>query len=160
MVKIEDILKLKKEGKLEEARDGILKLLESKQNDSQLLLQAAFIHDQLGYAPQAITFYKQALELGLEKEERKEALLCLGSSYRAVGLYDEARETLEIGMSEYPNENVFYIFFALTLYNLDDADLAMEIVLTKLLETTSDQSILKYKKALEFYASRLDETFN
>jgi len=159
-MKIEDILKLKKEGNLEEARDGILNLLESNPNDSEILLQAAFIHDQLGYTPQAITFYQQALDSNLEEDDRKEALLCLGSSYRAVGLYDEARETLEIGMSEYPNENVFYIFFALTLYNLDEADLAMEIVLTKLLETTSDKSILKYKNALEFYASRLDETFN
>ncbi|WP_054754753.1 tetratricopeptide repeat protein [Piscibacillus salipiscarius] len=110
--------------------------------------------------PQAIGFYKQALELGLEGEMRRDALLCLGSSYRAVGLYEQARETLEIGMSEYPDYNAFYIFFAMTLYNLGDTDLAMEFVLKKLLETTDDESIKQFSRALDFYASRLDEVFN
>ncbi|MGM8214911.1 tetratricopeptide repeat protein [Bacillaceae bacterium W0354] len=157
---IEEVIKLKKEGSLNQARELVIKLLENDKNNSKLLLQAGLLHDQLGYTPQAITYYKQALDSGLDNDNRKKALLCLGSSYRAVGLYEEAKETLEIGMSEYPHDNAFYIFFAMTLYNLDETDLAMEIILTKLLETTKDQSILDYKQALQFYASRLDEVFN
>lgn len=48
----------------------------------------------------------------------------------------------------------------MTLYNMDESDLAMEIVLSKLLETTKDENILKHKEEFSFYASRLDELFN
>lgn len=157
---LEKVKRLKQAGKLDEARDLALKLLEDDGVNAELLLETAYIHDQNDMEPQAIGFYKQALDLGLDGEPRRDALLALGSSYRAVGLYEQARETLEIGMSEYPDHNAFYIYFAMTLYNLGDTDLAMEIVMTKLLETTDDASIKKYSRALEFYASRLDEVFN
>lgn len=157
---MEKFQQLINEEKFEEARELILKILDEDPNNKDVLLEAGFLHDKLGYTPQAITFYNQALENGIEGEKRKELLLSLGSSYRAVGLYEQARETLEIGMSDYPNYIPFYIFFAMTLYNLGDTDLAMEILITKLLETTNDEDVLKYKNALSFYASRLDETFN
>lgn len=157
---MEKFQQLINEEKFEEARELILKILDEDPNNKDVLLEAGFLHDKLGYTPQAITFYNQALENGIEGEKRKELLLSLGSSYRAVGLYEQARETLEIGMSDYPNYTPFYIFFAMTLYNLGDTDLAMEILITKLLETTNDEDVLKYKNALSFYASRLDETFN
>lgn len=73
---------------------------------------------------------------------------------------ENAKEAFEIGMSEFPAANEFYIYFAMTLYNMDESDLAMEIVLSKLLETTKDENILKHKEEFSFYASRLDELFN
>ncbi|WP_194840900.1 tetratricopeptide repeat protein [Filobacillus milosensis] len=157
---VDKLKSLRQANQLDEARKLALSLLEDHPHDPDILLQTAYIHDQQDMAPQAISFYKQALEHDLNLEDRREALLCLGSSYRAVGLYELARETLEIGMSEYPDYNAFYIFFAMTLYNLDDTDLAMEFLMTKLLETTDDESIKAYSRALEFYSSRLDEVFN
>ncbi len=154
------VKELRQEGQLNEAREMAMELLKEDNQNAELLLETAFIHDQSDMEPQAITFYKQALDVGLEGNQRRDALLSLGSSYRAVGLYEQARETLEIGLSEYPDYNAFYIFFAMTLYNLGDTDLAVEILMTKLLETTNDQSIKAYQRALEFYASRLDEVFN
>ncbi|GEL78426.1 tetratricopeptide repeat protein [Tenuibacillus multivorans] len=157
---LKKLRQIRQNGQVEEARELASSYLENDPDHPQLLLETAFIYDQSDMEPQAITYYKQALENGLEDNDRRNALLSLGSSYRAVGLYENARETLEVGMSEYPDYNAFYIFFAMTLYNLGDSDLAMEILMTKLLETTDDESIQAYKKALAFYASRLDEVFN
>lgn len=45
----------------------------------------------------------------------------------------------------------------MTLYNLGEYDKAMEILLKILSETSSDESIKNYKKAIMFYSDKLDE---
>ncbi|RPF54013.1 tetratricopeptide repeat protein [Aquisalibacillus elongatus] len=157
---VDELKQLQKEGKIQEAIQKATTYLEEHPNDGKVLLETAYLHDRHDMDPQAVQYYQSALETELEDLDRRDALLALGSTYRAVGLYENARETLEIGMSEFPDYNAFYVFFAMTLYNLGDTDLAMEIVMTKLLETTDDESIKQYSRALEFYASRLDEVFN
>ncbi|MDQ0352563.1 tetratricopeptide (TPR) repeat protein [Alkalibacillus filiformis] len=160
MTQRQNALKLKEEGNFSEAQPIFAELVQSHPEDHETLLAAAYVHEQLEMFPQAITFYQQALDLSLNEGERKEALLRLGISYRAVGLYDKAKETLEVGMSEYPSYNPMYVYFAFTLYNLGDYDLAMEIMAQKLLETTRDEDLVKHQEFIEFYASCLDETFN
>ncbi|WP_162297920.1 tetratricopeptide repeat protein [Halalkalibacillus sediminis] len=157
---LEQAIMYRKEGQLEQAKKLIMQALQEQPNDPYTLLEAGYVHDQMELAPQAINYYEQALDNGLFGDHRKDGLLCLGSSYRAVGLYEKAKETLEIGMSEFPSCNEMYIFFAMTLYNLGDYDLAMEILLSKLAETSSDGGIQKYEEAIKFYSTRLDETFN
>ncbi|MDV2581291.1 tetratricopeptide repeat protein [Alkalibacillus haloalkaliphilus] len=156
----QEAFRLKEEGKFSEAQSIFAELVQNYPDDHQVLIAAAYVHEQLEMFPQAITFYQQALDLELSEEERKEALLRLGISYRAVGLYDKAKETLEVGMSEYPSYNPMYVYFAFTLYNIGDYDLAMEIMAQKLLETTNDEDLVKQQELIEFYASSLDETFN
>jgi hypothetical protein len=48
----------------------------------------------------------------------------------------------------------------MTLYNLQEHRRAMELLLRCLLDTTGDDAILGYKKAIAFYAERLDETWD
>lgn len=47
----------------------------------------------------------------------------------------------------------------MTLYNLGEHKAAMEILLQCLTETTMDQDILSYKRAIEFYSDKLDTTW-
>ncbi|MBR7553720.1 tetratricopeptide repeat protein [Allobacillus sp. GCM10007491] len=151
---------LKQNGHLQSAREEITRLAEEQAKNPSILFEAGLLHKDLEMMSQAITYFNQALELDLSEDIRKNSLFHLGASYRAVGLYENAKEAFEIGMSEFPAANEFYIYFAMTLYNMDESDLAMEIVLSKLLETTKDENILKHKEEFSFYASRLDELFN
>lgn len=151
---------LKQNGHLQSAREEITRLAEEQEKNPSILFEAGLLHKNLEIMPQAITYFNQALELDLLEDIRKNSLFHLGACYRAVGLYENAKEAFEIGMSEFPAANEFYIYFAMTLYNMDESDLAMEIVLSKLLETTKDENILKHKEEFSFYASRLDELFN
>ncbi|GAA0466858.1 tetratricopeptide repeat protein [Alkalibacillus silvisoli] len=160
MDQLQEAIRLKNEGNLKEAQPLLAELANEHKEDQKVLLVAAEVHEKLELFPQAITFYQQALEFDLNEEYRKKALLHLGISYRAVGLYEQARETLEVGMSEFPSSNPFYIYFAMTLYNLGDSDLAMEIMAQKLIETTKDSELINHRGLIEFYASCLDETFN
>ncbi|WP_027965137.1 tetratricopeptide repeat protein [Halalkalibacillus halophilus] len=156
---LENILKFKENSQWEDAQKLILEVLEQEQN-SEVYFHAGDIHEKLEMFPQAITYYKQALEEAENLDLREEILLSLGRSYRSVGLYDLAVETLEIGMSEFPTNNKMSVYFAMALYNQGDPDLAMEIIIQKLLETTQDQSLKEEQELIEFYASCLDETFS
>ena len=55
----------------------------------------ASAHDRRGEEAEAIPFYRRALALGLDGENRKGALLGLGSSLRNVGQAAEAVELLQ-----------------------------------------------------------------
>jgi hypothetical protein len=61
-------------------------------------------------------------------------------------------------LREFPQSRPLLIFLALALYNTQKHKEAMEIVLTNLLETTSDEALQYYKRGLLYYASHLDET--
>ncbi len=47
----------------------------------------------------------------------------------------------------------------MTLYNLSEHGRAMELLLKCLIETTKDEEILSYKRAIEFYSDKLEETW-
>ncbi|NWQ41069.1 hypothetical protein MLOOGBEN_10220 [Bacillus sp. EB106-08-02-XG196] len=48
----------------------------------------------------------------------------------------------------------------MVLYNVEEHHRAMEILLTCLIDTTSDEDILHYKKAIHFYSDKLDKTWS
>ncbi|HEX6800472.1 MAG TPA: hypothetical protein VF116_22360 [Ktedonobacterales bacterium] len=47
----------------------------------------------------------------------------------------------------------------MTLYNTHQYREAMELVLTNLLETTTDEKLQYFKRPLEYYAHHLDQTW-
>ena len=47
----------------------------------------------------------------------------------------------------------------MTLYNLEEYQQAMEVLLLCLVNTTSDDEIRNYEKAIRFYADKLNETW-
>jgi hypothetical protein len=63
-------------------------------------------------------------------------------------------------METFPHKRAFQVFLSMTLYNLHRHHEAMELLLTNIAETTSDDSILSYKRAILFYAPQLDQTWN
>jgi thioredoxin-like negative regulator of GroEL len=105
----------------------------------------------------AIPYYREAIENGLDGEDRHECLICLGSSLRVIGEDKEAIEVLESAVAEFPHHNSARVFLALAYYSNDRPDQAISELLALLLETTSDQDILAYADVLEYYKDNLDE---
>jgi hypothetical protein len=62
-------------------------------------------------------------------------------------------------LSEFPQSRPLQVFLSLALYNTQQYKEAMELALTNLLETTSDESLQYYKRGLLFYTAHLDETW-
>jgi len=144
---------------LEEARTLLLVLATAYPDDAEITFQTAVAHDNLGLSREAIPFYLRALTQGLSDPDLERALMGLGSTYRGLGEYQQAEETLRRGMREFPHNRAIQVFLAMTLYNLRDYKEAMELVLTNLMETTSDEKPQYFRRGISYYALHLDETW-
>ncbi|MBM7702936.1 tetratricopeptide repeat protein [Metabacillus iocasae] len=156
---IDKAIELRKSGKLKESNNLLLTLIEAFPEDACVHYQCAWSFDALGEEAEAVRFYERALELGLNGEDLEGALLGLGSTYRTLGKYEESKETFEKGMRLFPNNYALKVFYSMTLYNLNEHQSAMELLLKCLLETTENEDIQQYKKAIAFYSDKLSETW-
>ncbi len=152
-------VELRKEGKLIESNNFFIKLAIEYPNDAIVQYQCAWSFDVLEKETEAIYYYEKAIELGLQDNDLKEALLGLGSTYRSIGEYEKSKQTFEKGISLF-NDNSLKVFYAMTLYNYGEYSRSMDLLLNIIANTTQDKSILTYKKAIKFYSGRLDEVFN
>nr|WP_199620775.1 tetratricopeptide repeat protein [Paenibacillus alkalitolerans] len=157
MDRLQTAIELRESGKLEEARTLLQDLYTQEPDNPSVLYQCAWVHDAMGLEREAVPFYVKSLELGLTGEERQGALLGLGSTYRTLGMYEQSKRIFEEAIKEYPHRREFLVFYAMVLYNLNAYDKAMEILLKQLSETSADEGIQSYKRAIHFYSDRLDE---
>lgn len=158
--RLQQAIHLRETGRAEEARALLLELVASAPDDAQVNYQAAWVHDNLGLEREAIPFYVQAIEKGLSGADLEGALLGLGSTYRALGEYARAIEIFKRGIKEFPHNRALSVFLALALYNTQQYSESVELLLTHLAETTTDENLVRYKRALLFYASQLGKTWD
>jgi tetratricopeptide (TPR) repeat protein len=149
-------VKLREEGEVEAARLALLELAAERPDDAVVAYQAAWAHDALGLESAAVPLYERALELGLDGNDLEGALLGLGSTYRTLGRYDDAERTLRRGRDTFGPGRAFDVFLAMALYNLEQHAEAMELLLGAVAES-SEESIRRYRRAILFYADKLDE---
>lgn len=159
MKELEKANELRKEGKLKESNQLLVHLVNKYPNDPIINFQCAWSFDALGLERNAVQYYKKAISIGLPDEELRNAYLGLGSTYRTLGQYKESKEVLEEGLSKFLQDKAMEVFYAMTLYNLKEHSKAMEILLNIIVETSLDQGIKKYKRAIEFYSDKLDEVW-
>lgn len=139
--------------------DGLLAELERAPDDARLNYLVACAYDGEGLEHEAVPHYVKAIATGLEDDELRNAHLGLGSTYRAIGRYEEALDTFDRGLETFPGAPELLVFRAMTLHNLGRSEEAVSQLLKVLVEHTDDESILRYRRALEFYADRLSETW-
>jgi tetratricopeptide (TPR) repeat protein len=156
---LEAAIALRDSGRDEEARSLLLELLADSPDDPRVNYHCAWAHDKLGLEREAVPFYVKAIENGLAGDELRGALLGLGSTYRALGEYDRAVEILRSGSERFPEAGEFAVFLAMALYNRGEADEAVRLLLQALAKTSSDPGIQRFREAISFYATRLDETW-
>ncbi len=83
----------------------------------------------------------------------------MGLEANAVPYYEKSKKVFEEALVKFPENRAMKVFYAMTLYNLKEHSKAMEILLLNLVQTSSDENINNYKKAIEFYADKLDEVW-
>ncbi len=156
---LESAIRLREGGDIQGARSLLSRVLAETPDDAEANYQMAWLCDLEGREREAMPFYVRAVTGRLPAEERRGALLGLGSTYRALGEYPEAVEVLRRGVSEFPEARAMQTFLALALYNAGECREAVELLLQNLVQTTSDPKIKSYERALRFYAGRLDEVW-
>lgn len=160
MTAIENARDLRRADELEASQAKLLALLEVYPDHPLVLFEVGGSYDVMGEEEMAIPYYRRAIEAGLDGNDLQECLVCLGSTLRVVGEYEEAVEILEQAVDEFPDRNSSRAFLALAYLSNGDAEDAVRTLLGLLLETTSDQDILAYADALDYYKDNLDETLD
>lgn len=156
--KLAEAIELRKSNKPEEALRILAVLLESNPNDPDINYQMAWTCDLMGKESEAAPFYEKAIANGL-KEDRCGAMLGLGSTYRCLGEYDKSLKVFDQAVKEFPEDRSLKVFRALSLYNLGKSEESVSQLLIQLLDTTGDDSIKSYERALRFYSDKLSETW-
>lgn len=149
----------RKEGKQKDSNELLVKLVGEHPKDAYVHYHCAWSFDLLGMEAEAIPFYEKAIDLGLSGKDLEGAILGLGSSHRALGEYEKAKKVFQKGIECFPDNRALKVFYSMALYNLKEHDSAMELLLMCLIETTSDEDILHYKRAIQFYSDKLDEVW-
>ena len=143
----------------EEARQLLLTLHAEFPDHPQVNYQCAWIHDLLGLEKEAIPFYEKAVQTGLRSDDLKSALLGMGSTYRCIGEYQKSIETFQQALTLFPNSHEFNVFLGMAYYNIGEHAKAMELLLNSLVDTSTDEGILRYQRAIRFYSDKLDQTW-
>lgn len=156
---IQRVKDLRRQGNAEDAFTAVQIALSKNPKSAELNYLAASICDAFRTEAEAIPFYIKSLELGLRGQSRRDAFLGIASTYRSLGNYSESKRFFEQGIAEFPEYRPYYVFLALTENNLGNSDKSIKLLVEQLLATSSDKDIVSYKRALEFYATRLNEVF-
>ena len=150
-------IQLRSEEKLGESNQLLVELASVYPQDAYIQYQCAWSFDCIGEESKAVPYYEAAIQGGLEKKDLENAYLGLGSTYRALGEYKKSKNVFEKAIVLFPNHYGLEVFYAMTLYNLNEHQESMSLLLCSVTATTADQNILKYKRAIEFYSDKLDE---
>ncbi|MEE1795604.1 tetratricopeptide repeat protein [Streptomyces sp. BE308] len=154
-----EAVRLRADGRPEEARERLLALTAEFPDDAEVAYQTAWVHDVLGLEAEAVPYYERCLrDTALAAEDRSAALLGLGSTYRVLGRYGQAVETLRRGVAEFPDDGALRTFLSMALFNTDEHHEAMRVLLELLASTSDDRSVQRYRRAIEHYAKDLHET--
>lgn len=156
--RLAEAIALRKDKKPEEAILILKSLVQEYPKDPEINYQMAWACDFSGKESEAVPFYLAALSNGLQ-DDRQNAMLGLGSTYRSLGEYEKSIEIFDQAIKEFPENRPLKIFRALTLYNLGRFEESVSQLLIQLVDTTSDESIKSYERALRFYSDKLNETW-
>ena len=154
---LDKAMELRKSGNHKESNSLLLDLVQEFPENASVNYQCAWSFDLLGQEVKAVPFYENAIKLGLSSIELEGAFLGLGSTYRSLGEYEKSKATFLKGIEAFPNNRAIQVFYSMTLYNLNEHSKAMEFLLKCLIDTTTDKEILNYKRAIDFYAEKLNE---
>lgn len=157
---IEAARALRRADELEASQARLLALMEDYPDHPLVLFEVGGSYDVMGEEEMAIPYYRRAIEAGLDGSDLQECLVCLGSTLRVVGEYEDAVSILEQAVDEFPDRNSARAFLALAHYSNGDPAQAVSDLLSLLLETTNDQDILAYAETLDYYKDNLDETLD
>jgi tetratricopeptide (TPR) repeat protein len=150
-------IQLRKDNKPDQALTLIAELLSSSPDNPTYNYQMAWTCDFMGKESDAVPFYEKAIANGLSGDDRKGAMLGLGSTYRCLGEYQQSLKVFDEAVIEFAEDRSLKVFRTLTLHNLGKSEEAVGQLLIQLLETTDDKAIKKYDKALRFYSDKLSE---
>ncbi|MGV9316308.1 tetratricopeptide repeat protein [Streptomyces sp. NPDC003691] len=145
----------------EEARRRLVALAAGLPGDAEVAYHAAWAHDVLEREAEAVPYYERALaatDPALPPDDRCEAYLGLGSTYRVLGRYEDAERTLRAGVAAFPGHGGLRAFLGMALYNTGRHEESVRLLLELLVRTSDDPTVRTFGRAISSYAEDLNRT--
>ncbi len=155
---LEYAIALRQSGQLKEAIDIMKDLLVKEPENAQINYQLAWAYDVSSLEKEAVPYYEKAIEIGLEENDQVEAIIGLGSTYRTIGRYQDSKDLLMKYKDSFDNKAI-EVFLAMAEYNLSENEAAVGRLLKIIAETSQDDHIMQFSKAIGFYADRLNQVW-
>ncbi len=156
---LQHAIALRQAGDYAASRDLLTTLLPDPAQAPAAHLHIAWAYDNQGLEAVAVPHYEQALQGTLPSSDRLDALLGLASTLRSLGRYHEALPRFEQGIAEFPDTQALKPFYAMCLYNVGRHKEAVALLLQLLAETSQDNDIRAYQRAIALYAADLDRVW-
>ncbi len=125
--------------------------------NSDAWLKYALALDHFSKEEEAIPVYRKSMEIGLDYESERTALICLASSYRNIGQLDLATETIVRTLKKYPDNIAAECFYSLILADAGRSRKAVQLLGRALLKSLEPAAFEGFKGALDFKFSALTE---
>lgn len=148
-------MRLRKARKHEEALKQFKQLVLTNPQDAKAHYYVAASHDVLGHEQQAVPYYEKAIALGYDEVD---AYIGLGSTYRVLQRYDEARKLLEKGHERFPDNLALPPFLAMVYYNLGEYERATALLLKSYVKASHDNEVQAFSRAINYYAEHLNDS--
>ncbi|HEY8993639.1 MAG TPA: tetratricopeptide repeat protein [Lacunisphaera sp.] len=142
-------------GQLKEVLPRLQQLDARHPNVAEIAYQLAWTCDVLGREADALPYYEKAVALGLPDNELAGALLGLGSTLRHLGQFERSASVLRSAQLQFPDNREFDAFLALTLHADGKTGEALRLALNALCDTSEDQGIRAYQRAIRHAVSKL-----
>ncbi|MFF5897670.1 tetratricopeptide repeat protein [Streptomyces argenteolus] len=156
---LSEAVRLREQGHPEQARERLLALTAAFPDSVDVAYQTAWVHDVLGLEAEAVPYYERCLQgEGLPEEDRRGALVGLGSTYRVLGRFGQSVEILRRGVAEFPDDGALRTFLAMALFNTGEHHEAMQLLLRLVATTSESPRVQRYRPAIEHYAEDLTRT--
>lgn len=117
--------------------------------ESQVWLNYALSLDRLAMETEATPNYLKALELGLNNNDQRVALICLASSYRNVKQINQAMKTIKTAIQKYPEDIAVNCFYGLVLLDAGRPDQAVKLLGETLIRETNPSRFNGFLEALQ-----------
>lgn len=157
--KLNKAIELRSQNKYAAAEKLLKELINEYPDNAQAHYQYAWLCDNMERETEARLKYEKALELGLTGKDLKGCYLGLGSTYRCIGEYGKSVALFDQAIKEFPSNNEYKVFKAMSLFNLRNHQEAMSLLLNVIAKTSTDKGIQEYQKAIEYYSDKLDIIF-
>ena len=156
---LQQAIALRTAKKTDEALVLFQELYAAHPDDALVNYHFAWLYDSMGDEQAAVPHYEKAIASGLADEDLRGAMLGLGSTYRCLGQYDKAIAMLQRGIDHFAPAYEFKTFLAMTLYNKGEHAEAMRHLLEVAAQTSTDEHVQGYQRAILFYADKLDQVW-
>ncbi|WP_028887657.1 tetratricopeptide repeat protein [Tenacibaculum ovolyticum] len=157
--KLNKAIELRSQKNYSNSEKIFIELINDYPKNAKIYYHYAWLCDNMEREIEARPKYEKALELGLNGEDLKGCYLGLGSTYRCIGEYEKSITLFNIAIKKFPLNNEYKVFKAMALYNVENHQEAMNLLLNVVAKTSIDKGIQEYQKAIEYYSDKLEKKF-